>query len=586
MTDRPPVMQRAHTGWLAFLAVLVVAGVLIANRVSGDDGDGGVTAVTPEVAGVADEPSGAGTRPPFRGTAHEVPPEVLASVAPGADLRVNVGGEAYEDASGAVWTTGGCSGEAYTSPNAIAGTGDDVLFQSRRFEPECSWGVPAGRYEVIVGWAETYRDRAGYRVFPLLVEGETVASVDVAGSVGLNQPYLLQVEVDVVDAQLDIAVGKGENRPMIALVVATRIGELPDEPTVSAPTATAPTVTLPAEVDEPERGVNGLTLLVGADQPFATLQDALAEAEPGATIVLTQPGPHEGPAITEVPGEPGAPITITAEDGAWLECGTPDEAEIARCLQVSHAYYRIERFSIQGGSSNLYLVGLEAGDHVHDVTILDSRFRGAPEGGTGECIRVKYQAYAIEIAGNDIAGCGLGKCCGDSKNGEGVYVGTAPEQLEKNPTDEPDATNDVWIHHNRIDSLAECVDMKEATHGILVEYNHCTGQQDSDSGGFGSRGGRVGAGNTIRFNRVQGAQGACVRFGGDVDPDGTGNNFYGNVCEDIDGEHGVKQMRDPQGLVCDNLFLGRQPDELSRDDQVDPTAPCPAGTPEPSSAAP
>jgi hypothetical protein len=38
--------------------------------------------------------------------------------------------------------------------------------------------------------------------------------------------------------------------------------------------------------------------------------------------------------------------------------------------------------------------------------------------------------------------------------------------------------------------------------------------------------------------------------------------------------------------VCDNLFLGRQPDELSRDDQVDPTAPCPAGTPEPSSAAP
>jgi len=215
------------------------------------------------------------------------------------------------------------------------------------------------------------------------------------------------------------------------------------------------------------------------------------------------------------------------------------------------------------------------------VTVRDSIFRGSPRGGTGECIRVKYQAYAIEIAYNDIADCGLGKCCADSKNGEGVYVGTAPEQLEdKNPSPERDQTNDIWIHHNTIRSLNECVDAKEATYGILAEYNSCKGQQDEESAGFGSRGGLVGAGNTFRFNLIEDAAGACARFGGDDDPDGTGNDFYGNHCEDIGSEFGIRQQREPQGLVCANTFGGTLPEErLSRDDDVDPTAPCPPGTP-------
>lgn len=81
--------------------------------------------------------------------------------------------------------------------------------------------------------------------------------------------------------------------------------------------------------------------------------------------------------------------------------------------------------------------------------------------------------------------------------------------------------------------------------------------------------------NTFRFNLIENPIGACVRFGGDADPDGTGNAFHDNVCRDIAGEYGVKQMRTPQGPVCGNRFDGALPTKrLSYDRRVDPTAPC------------
>jgi hypothetical protein len=200
---------------------------------------------------------------------------------------------------------------------------------------------------------------------------------------------------------------------------------------------------------------------------------------------------------------------------------------------------------------------------------------------------VKYQAFNIEIARNDIADCGAGKYgVGGSKNGEGVYIGTAPEQLSSyNPSSEPDRTHGVWVHHNVIHPYNECVDIKEAAHDNMVEYNTCGGQRDTESGAFDSRGGRVGEGNVFRFNLVESAQGACVRFGGDSDPDGTGNAFYGNVCRNIGG-YGVKQMRTPQGPVCANRFEEPLPgDGLSKDSSVDPRAACPAGVPSSAGAA-
>jgi hypothetical protein len=276
--------------------------------------------------------------------------------------------------------------------------------------------------------------------------------------------------------------------------------------------------------------------------------------------------------MTRTSGASGQPITITASPGAWLDCGAPASGQIARCLAVADSYYVIDGFAVTGGSSNLYIQGDVAGEHVHHIVVRNSSFRGLS--GTGECIRVKYQASSVEIANNVIADCGLGKCCEDSKNGEAVYIGTAPEQLaEKNPSPETDHTRDVWVHHNEMHPYNECVDIKEGAFGNIVEHNTCGGQRDDDSGAFGSRGGTPGAGNVFRYNTIEDAAGACVRFGGDDEPEGTGNDFYGNVCRNIAG-YGVKAMRLPQGLVCGNTFESEPGEGFSNEDSIDPTAPC------------
>ena len=88
----------------------------------------------------------------------------------------------------------------------------------------------------------------------------------------------------------------------------------------------------------------------------------------------------------------------------------------------------------------------------------------------GECIRLRYFAQENEISYNTIkivAYMILFKWKG--KNGEGIYVGTAPEQLDdsKNPTDDRDKSNNNWIHHNSIDTQGnECVDIKERSSRI------------------------------------------------------------------------------------------------------------------------
>ncbi len=314
----------------------------------------------------------------------------------------------------------------------------------------------------------------------------------------------------------------------------------------------------------------GAERTVGPGGDYAELQAALDDARPGTTIRLIGPDSHRGPVVTSRAGTTEDPITIVAEPGVALTCETS-----VRCLQIAHSSYRVRNLTIVGGSSGIYMVGGGPGEYVSDVEIHDSTVVGHPEGGTGECIRVKYQAFDIEISGNELIDCGRGVCCEDSKNGEGVYVGTAPEQLGANPTDEPDRTHDVWIHHNTIHSLSECVEAKEHAHSILVEYNTCSGQIDEDGAALGSRGGEVGQGNVFRYNVVESAVGACVRLGGDREVDGLGNAVYGNVCRDVTGRVGVNQQRLPQGVICGNRFEGEQPSQLSNEAAVDPTTPCP-----------
>jgi Right handed beta helix region len=162
-------------------------------------------------------------------------------------------------------------------------------------------------------------------------------------------------------------------------------------------------------------------------------------------------------------------------------------------------------------------------------------------------VRLKDHAQGNLVAGNRIARCGRVRfnLARGSKNGEGVYIGTAPEQAGGRP----DRSDGNRVLRNRIAPSAECVEVKEAARGNRVEHNRCAGSDDPDSAGFSSRGDRT----VFRANISTRHAGAGIRLGGDLPTQGLHNVVVGNILADNAG-YGLKVMRSPQGGIAANTF--------------------------------
>lgn len=283
-------------------------------------------------------------------------------------------------------------------------------------------------------------------------------------------------------------------------------------------------------------------------RPFASINAALAEAKAGDTVAVGK-GTYRSPVTTVRAGKPGKPIRIVGSGARITGDGE------GRLVQILHSHVTLESFDLSKGNILVWVF------HAKGARILGNNLHDA----SGECIRLKYFARANEVAGNRIDGCGREgfDLSDDDKNGEGIYIGTAPEQLDRNPTDEPDASNDNWIHDNEISVPAECVDVKEAATGNRVEHNTCTGGKDPDGAGFSSRG----RATVFVANVSSGHAGAGIRLGGDEETDGLLNTVVGNHLTDSRG-YGLKIMRHPQGLICGNDIHGNQAGLTNSDDVV------------------
>jgi len=326
-----------------------------------------------------------------------------------------------------------------------------------------------------------------------------------------------------------------------------------------------------------------------ATSAFKSIQKALDLAQPGTVITLA-PGDYMQDVHSARDGLANAPITIVGPAGARVH-----GAGAARIFEINHDNITLDGFTIDGlaGDANsisgyrnklLYVQGKQPRDGVSGLKVLNMTFTNAG----GECIRLRYFAQHNEIARSTISNCGINdfRFGAGGKNGEGIYIGTAPEQRGdgKNPTTDPDQSNGNWIHDNRFNTQGnECVDIKEAATGNLVEQNSCTGQRDIDSGGFDARG----SGNIFRSNESYGNVGAGIRLGGDTETDGIGNDVYANAIHDNQAG-GIKLQRQPQGKVCGNIMsnnaLGATVGTYKQ--AVDPTATCAASTGNPTPAAP
>jgi hypothetical protein len=308
-------------------------------------------------------------------------------------------------------------------------------------------------------------------------------------------------------------------------------------------------------------------------QPLASIQKALARAQPGDTVHLAD-GAYMQSIESVRSGTAKSPITIRGGQKAVIYGSS------SRIFQIHHSYLVLDGFQINGQWSRgntaksfrdklLYVIGARPGKGVEGLKIKHMLIQNAG----GECIRLRYFARHNEVSHTTVRNCGIYdfRFAGGGKNGEGIYIGTAPEQTKdgKNPTAEPDGSAYNYIHHNLIETNGnECVDIKEAAFANLVEHNTCRGQSDDKSGGFDARGNN----NVFRYNLVEHTLGAAVRLGGDSEEDGTHNDVYGNTFKN-NGRGPLNIQRLPQGKICGNSTQHTNTSSSDNDD-IDPTKPC------------
>jgi hypothetical protein len=310
--------------------------------------------------------------------------------------------------------------------------------------------------------------------------------------------------------------------------------------------------------------------------PFSSIQQALDRAMPGDAIELA-PGQYFQDFRTVRDGRPGRPIIIRGKRDAVVS-----GAGANRVVEINHDHIELYGFTIDGRHAReegkgsyrdklIYAVGKRLGDGVTGLRIINMNIKNAG----GECVRLRYQAQRNEIAYSSIENCGIYDFVykDGGKNGEGIYIGTAPEQLGMRgvPDASIDRSNSNWIHHNTFNTRGnECVDIKEGSSGNIVEHNRCTGQRDRKSAGLDARG----SGNTFRHNIVYGNRGAGIRLGGDEDDDGVGNSAYSNTLRDND-VGSLKIMRGPQGKICGNVVGGKRTSVKGEfGEKINPRQPC------------
>jgi hypothetical protein len=326
---------------------------------------------------------------------------------------------------------------------------------------------------------------------------------------------------------------------------------------------------------DPARG-DDATGTGSGERPFRTINRALAAAQPGESVLL-RPGAYYEDVKTVQPG-----VTVTGPRSAVLHgAGAP------RVFQVNHDDTSLRGFTIDGKvcadlveacyrDKAIYVVSTVARDGVTGTEIVGMRVTNFG----GECVRIKYLATGSLVEGNRIGPCGVYDFAvpntGTGQNGEGIYLGTAPEQLGNNPSPEPDATNENRVVRNTIDTQgAECVDIKEAARDNVVEYNTCTGQhpRNGNSGAMESRG----PSNTFRFNHIHHNAAAGIRLGGDLPGDAVGNDVHHNVITH-NARGGIKvQEFGPHGKICGNVMTANEGGNAvgTYKDQIgDPTAFC------------
>lgn len=270
-----------------------------------------------------------------------------------------------------------------------------------------------------------------------------------------------------------------------------------------------------------------------AGAPFGNVNEALAVAGPGATVSVG-PGTYVGKVRSVRAGTAEAPIRIVGNGAHLRNDGT------SRLVELDHDYLTLEGFELSDANILVTLV------HASHSVIAGNVFHGA----ASECLRLRYFSQSNDVVSNVFRDCGTAH---HAANGEAVYVGTAPERLDENPTPNADYSGGNTIRGNDVIVWGECVDIKEGADANLVVNNWCRGGTYVDGAALSTRARWTG----FITNWAEGNLGSGIQLSGDHDGDGThswvvGNTLIGN------GQYGLKVVGSawPQHLMCGNALGG------------------------------
>ncbi len=300
---------------------------------------------------------------------------------------------------------------------------------------------------------------------------------------------------------------------------------------------------------------NGGNLLIvdKTGKHYSSIQQAINEAFPGDTILI-MPGVYRESINTVRDGKLNKPITIIGTPDTYIVGNNKPKGKV---IYITHSYIQLINLKINGYFRNckekkcyhdklIYIKG-SPDKYLQGIRIIRNDIKNA----LGECVRLKYVKNS-EIAWNNISHCGLrdfvfhrGK-----KNGEGIYIGTAPEQDKGHP----DKTQNILIHHNFIFTYgSECVDVKENSTNIIISDNVCGGNKQETVGGISIRGNN----SLIENNIILKNQGSGVRLGGDTREFGINNTVKNNLILE-NTFCGLKIMRLPQKSIENNLLINNK----------------------------
>jgi hypothetical protein len=330
------------------------------------------------------------------------------------------------------------------------------------------------------------------------------------------------------------------------------------------------------------------------DQPLASPQAGLSHAHAGDTIHLE--GNFTGVNIETVrDGEPGAPITMESDGGTLVGA-----TGLGRIITIQHSNLVFRNLTLDGQhgpatditqftGKGVYAEGTAARP-VHDLEFDNLAVMRT----AGECVRLKH-ANSVRITVRNISSCGRSvalnaqrtKPNGDTvENGEGIYVGTAPDQIQ--PGEGPDQTSNIEIRGITRDSqiatgATEGVELKQGTGVNGPNYVHdltITNTTWPSSAGINLEGT-----NARLYGLEMEHNSAGVRIGTALPAtpqDGTGNSIRGNTFGDAGtpaSPHFKFFTKDNAGTnqICGNQAVGPWQIDTVRGEHVsgfDPGQPC------------